>query len=125
MMISSFGLLLNFIAMGTPQQPGEDPMRGLLMNFGPIIIIMVIFYLILIRPQQKQQKEQQKMIDALKVGDQIVTTSGICGMVQRLKEKEKSLILKSADETKIEVLRSSVQQVRFSDSKADAKEISK
>ena len=95
-------------AMAAPQ-PGEDPLRGFLGSIFPIIFILAIFYLLLIRPQQKQQKELKKMLDALKVGDRVLTTGGIYGIVSQVKEK--SVIVKIAENTKVEMLRSGIQQV--------------
>ncbi len=97
------------LAMGAPPQPGEDPLRNLLGSILPIVFIFAIFYLVLIRPQQKQQKELRKMLDTLKAGDRVLTTGGIYGIVSQVKEK--SVIVKIAENTKVEMLRSGVQQV--------------
>jgi preprotein translocase subunit YajC len=113
----SFASIL--FAMGAPAQPGEDPTKSLIQMAGPFVIIMVIFYLIAIRPQQKQQKELKKMLDALKVGDRVLTTGGIFGVVSHIKEK--SVTVKIAEGTKVEMLRSGVQQV-LSDEVKEVKE---
>jgi preprotein translocase subunit YajC len=55
-----------------------------LMSFLPFIIIFVLFYFMLIRPQMKQAKEHRAMLDALKTGDEIVTTTGILGKIIKL-----------------------------------------
>ena len=104
--------LFNLIAMApTPTQPGEtpNPMKQMLGMFGPLILIFAVFYLILIRPQQKQQKELQKMLEALKVGDRVLLSGGIYGIVSQVKEK--TVLVKIAENTKIELLRSGIQQV--------------
>ncbi|MFZ4694782.1 MAG: preprotein translocase subunit YajC [Verrucomicrobiia bacterium] len=97
------------LAMGAPAQPGENPTKSLLGALGPMILIFVVFYLILIRPQQKQQKEARKMLEALKVGDRVLVAGGIYGMVAQLKEK--SVVVKIAENTRVEILRSAIQQV--------------
>ena len=90
-----------------PSQSGANP----LLSFVPLILMFVIFYFLLIRPQQKRQKEQVKMVKNLKKGDRVVTTGGIIGTVHTLQDDY--LVLKVGDqETKIEVLRSAVQEVR-------------
>lgn len=99
----------SFLAMGPPPQPGDPPLKALLTTLGPMFLILAIFYLVFIRPQQKQQKELKKMLDTLKVGDRIVTTGGIFGIVSQVKEK--SVVVKIAENTKIEMLRSGIQQV--------------
>lgn len=50
------------------------------------VVLIAIFYFLLIRPQQKQAKERKKMLSNVKNGDTIVTNSGICGKIVRLKE---------------------------------------
>ncbi len=118
-MIPDISLLaINLFAMGAPPQPGENPMKSLVSTMGPMLLIFVVFYLILIRPQQKQQKELRKMLEALKVGDRVVTTSGIVGIVTQIKEKY--VVVKSAETTKLEMLRSGIQQVLLEEAR-DAK----
>lgn len=46
-----------------------------------MIGIIVVFYFLMMRPQRKQQKEQEAMLNALKPGDSIMTTSGFYGVV--------------------------------------------
>ena len=101
-----------------------------LMSVVPFVLIIAIFYFFIIRPQNKKQKETQKMIDALKKGDKVVTIGGIHGVVTSTKEK--TVILKVDDNVKIEVNRSAVAGVEKeaapskSDKKADeSKESSK
>ena len=52
----------------------------------PLAIIIVLFYVMLIRPQRKKEKETKAMINALKVGDKVVTIGGICGKVSKIKD---------------------------------------
>lgn len=103
--------LFNFIAMAAPLQPGEtpNPMKQMLGTMGPLLIIFAVFYLILIRPQQKQQKELQKMLEALKAGDRVLLSGGIYGIINQVKDK--TVIVKIAENTKVEMLRSGIQQV--------------
>jgi preprotein translocase subunit YajC len=81
---------------------GASPLSMLI----PILGMLAIFYLLLIRPQQKRQKETQKMIDALKKGDRVVTASGLYGTVTGLKDNV--VVLKIAENVKVEMLKSSV-----------------
>jgi len=74
----------------------------------PLVILMVLMFL-LFRSSSKRQKEQQKMIDSIDTGDEVVTTGGILGTVTN--RKDKTLIVKIADNVKIEVLRSAIQTV--------------
>jgi preprotein translocase subunit YajC len=59
---------------------------GAIASFVPLILIFAIMYFLLIRPQQKRVKEHQKMVQALRRGDQIVTQGGVIGKVSKVKE---------------------------------------
>lgn len=85
---------------------------GGLGSFLPMIIILgVIFYFLILRPQQKQRKEHQIMLDNLKKGDKVITIGGIHGMITNIKDKDKIIVVKIADNVKIELSRSSITQV--------------
>ena len=74
-------------------------------QFIPLILIFVIFYFFLIRPQQKKVKEHKAMVAALKRGDNVVTSGGIVGTIERVIDNEKVEVLIS-DNVKVEVVRS-------------------
>ena len=77
-----------------------------MVQFAPIIIIGVIFYLLIFMPMRKRQKKLEAMISALKNGDKVITGSGIYGVIAGVKDK--TFILKIADQVKIEVAKSAV-----------------
>jgi preprotein translocase subunit YajC len=72
----------------------------------PYAIILGIFYVLILMPMQRRQKKVQAFQEALKVGDKIVTTSGIYGQITRLNDK--SVQVQIADKVRIEVARASV-----------------
>tara|TARA_Y100000590_G_scaffold140365_1_gene161003 strand:+ start:6751 stop:7038 length:288 start_codon:yes stop_codon:yes gene_type:complete len=74
-------------------------------QFIPLILIFVIFYFFLIRPQQKKVKEHKLMVENLKRGDQIVTSGGIIGTIERVMDNDRAEVI-IGDETKIEIVRS-------------------
>jgi len=92
-------------AMGT--QGGQQGGGGIMLWL-PWILIIVIFYLLLIRPQQKRQKEHRLMVESLKKGDRVITNSGMFGSIVGFNEKENIVVLKIAEDVKIEFLKSSV-----------------
>ena len=47
----------------------------------PLVLIIAVFYVLLIRPQQKRQRQLQETIASLKIGDRVVTTGGIIGVI--------------------------------------------
>ena len=78
-------------------------------QFLPIVLIFVIFYFLLIRPQQKRQKDHQKLVESIKTGDKVVTSAGIHGIIANVKDK--TVIVKVADNVKLEFDRASVVTV--------------
>ena len=74
-------------------------------QFIPLILIFVIFYFFLIRPQQKKVKEHKLMVENLKRGDQIVTSGGIIGTIERVMENDRAEI-EISENVKVEIIRS-------------------
>ena len=79
-------------------------------QFVPLILIFVIFYFFLIRPQQKKVKEHKQMVSALKRGDEVITSGGIVGRIERVLGDDKVDILISENVT-IQVVQSTVQSL--------------
>jgi len=77
-------------------------------QFIPLILIFIIFYFFLIRPQQKKAKDHKLMVAALKRGDQVVTSGGIIGKVERILGDDKVDLLISENVT-IQVVQSTIQ----------------
>ena len=86
---------------------------SLLGSLIPFLLIIVIFYLFLIRPQNKKQKETQKMLDALKKGDKVITIGGIHGTVSSVKEN--TVIVKVDDDCKLEFNRTAISSVELTE----------
>jgi preprotein translocase subunit YajC len=86
-------------------------------QFIPLILIFVIFYFFLIRPQQKKVKEHKGMVTALKRGDEVVTSGGIVGKIERVLGDDKVDILISENVT-VQVVQSTIQSLL---SKSDTK----
>ena len=59
---------------------------GMVGTMLPMILLVVVLYFIMIRPQRKKEKELKAQIDAMKVGDKVVTIGGICGKVTKIKD---------------------------------------
>ena len=74
-------------------------------QFIPLILIFVIFYFFLIRPQQKKVKEHKIMGENLKRGDQVITSGGIIGTVERVMENDK-LEIQISESVKVEIVKS-------------------
>lgn len=112
---------LNGILAQAAPPAGQTPPTGLQSLFASplvlIVLMVIMFYFILIRPQQMQRKRQEKMLQALKSGDKVVTASGIVGMV--ITVKDKTVSIRSAD-AKMEVTKSSVTEILESSGSTDS-----
>jgi preprotein translocase subunit YajC len=83
-------------------QGGLGALGGLL----PMLLIIGVFYMLLIRPQQKRQRQLQETIAQLKIGDRVVTTGGIIGIITTVKNG--SFLIRSADKSILEIARTAV-----------------
>ena len=79
-------------------------------QFIPLILIFVIFYFFLIRPQQKKIKEHKNMVTSLKRGDQVVTSGGIVGQIEKVHDDDKIDLVISNNVT-VKVIKSTVQSL--------------
>lgn len=102
-------------------QAGEAAAKpSMLESLFPILFIFVIFYFLIIRPQSKQRKEHAQMLQALKSGDEVITTGGIFGKVEGLNEK---FVTISVDENvRLKVLRTQVMSLAKQEQKQPKQE---
>ncbi|MDA9740807.1 preprotein translocase subunit YajC [Pelagibacteraceae bacterium] len=77
-------------------------------QFIPLILIFVIFYFFLIRPQQKKVREHKTMTQNLKRGDEVITSGGIIGTVDRVFEDDR-IELNISDGVKVQVIKNTIQ----------------
>jgi preprotein translocase subunit YajC len=75
----------------------------------PFIFIFIIMYFVMFRPQKKRQEQQQRLISSIKTGDRVVTNAGIHGLIANVKET--TVIVKVADNVKIEMEKSAISNV--------------
>ena len=76
-------------------------------QFIPLILIFVIFYFFLIRPQQKRVKDHKFMVESLKRGDEVITSGGIIGTVDRVMEDDRIEVV-IGDNVKVQIIRSTI-----------------
>ena len=79
-------------------------------QFIPLILIFVIFYFFLIRPQQKKIKAHKLMVAGLKRGDEVVTSGGIVGKIEKVFEDDKIDLLIS-DNVSVKVVKSTIHNL--------------
>ncbi len=89
-------------------QAGNGQGGGSIFAFLPFILIFVIIYFLMIRPQSRKQKETKAMIASLQKGDKVITIGGIIGSIAGLRENDGIIILKAADNVKLEITKTAV-----------------
>jgi preprotein translocase subunit YajC len=89
-----------FISNAYAQAAGAE--GGGIMGFLPLILMFVVLYFVMIRPQMKRQKEVKNMLDALAVGDEVVTAGGLMGKVTSIKDQYLSVELLPGTEVKMQ-----------------------
>ena len=82
----------------------------------PIVLIIAVFYFLLIRPQQKRQRQLQETISSLKIGDRVITTGGIIGVITTIREA--SFLIRSADKSILEIARSAIADIDHEEKQA-------
>lgn len=78
-------------------------------SFAPIIVMVLIFYFLLYRPQKQAHDARNKMLDALKVGNRVITLGGIYGTIVAMKDE--IVTVKIADKVEVEVSRNAINGV--------------
>ena len=76
-------------------------------QFIPLILIFVIFYFFLIRPQQKRVKDHRAMVQGLKRGDEVITSGGIIGIVDKVHQDDKIDVI-LGDNVKVQIIKSTI-----------------
>lgn len=95
-----------FALMAPQGGDGGGSMISTLLMFA---LIILIFYFMIIRPQSKRQKERQKMLEAMKKGDKVVTSGGMHGKIVGMEDK--TVLLEIADNVKVKVEKSAVSAI--------------
>lgn len=90
------------------QAAEQAPQGGLFAQLLPLILLVVIFYFLLIRPQQKRNREHREMLEALAVGDEIITSAGMMGTVTELHDTH---ILVNLGDSKVRMQKQFVQSI--------------
>ena len=98
----------HILLMAAPQggQQGNP-----LFSFLPIILMFLVFYFLIIRPQSKQRKELEQMRNELKKGDHVITSGGIHGTIEGIKDND-VLLIKTGSDTKLHVSKAAVSTVK-------------
>ncbi|MBP7275019.1 MAG: preprotein translocase subunit YajC [Kiritimatiellae bacterium] len=112
----NFGL--NSVAMMAPGGSGGQSEQSPVFMLGWLAMMLFVFYFLMIRPQQRREKERRAMMDGIKSGDRVAFAGGFIGIVTNVKER--TLIIRIAENVKVEVARTSVSQVLAKDEDPDS-----
>jgi preprotein translocase subunit YajC len=99
-----------FVTPAFAQTAGAAPAGAAFAQFLPIVLIFVIFYFLLIRPQQKKMKDHRAMVEALRRGDQVVTSGGIVAKVSKVQD-DGMVEVEIAEGVKVKVIKQTITQV--------------
>jgi preprotein translocase subunit YajC len=81
-------------------------MGSLVSSLLPFLLIILVFYFLILRPQQKRQKERQKLLEGVKKGDKVITSSGVHGTVEGIEDN--IVLVKVADNVKLKMEKSAI-----------------
>jgi preprotein translocase subunit YajC len=90
------------LALSTPPGQAANPVIQLI----PFALVLAIFYFVILLPMKKRQKKVQEFLNALKVGDRVVTSGGIYGAITKVNDQ--SVQLQVAQNVRLEVARSAI-----------------
>ncbi len=99
--------MFSHLSLFVADAAAQPPAQGLGSMLVPMALFGVIIYFVAIRPQSQRQKALDLLHSSLKTGDKVVTTGGIHGIIANVKDG-KTILLKIADNVKIEVDRSAI-----------------
>ena len=80
------------------------------MSLMPLLLLFVLFYVMILRPQQKRAKAHKAMVEGLKRGDMVITSSGFIGKVAKVSDDE--VMLELGENVKVRMLKADVAELR-------------
>ena len=90
-------------ALAAPQPGGQT---SIWIQLFPFALMLAVFYVLVLLPMRRRQKKIQEFQDSIKVGDKVITTSGLYGQVTKITDV--SVQLQIADKVKIDVAKASI-----------------
>jgi preprotein translocase subunit YajC len=82
-----------------------------LVAFLPLLVMGGIFYFLLIRPQQRRARAQRELLSSVEVGDEVVTTAGVFGLVTEIDDEDDIVTVEIAPGTRVRMLRSGIGRI--------------
>jgi len=103
---------LCLLAEEEQKQPGGSPLGSLLV---PLVAMGLMWYLLILRPGRRDRAKRDALLKSLKKNDRVVTIGGILGTVVSVGQDDKEVTLRVDNNTRIRMLRSSIQTVLTDD----------
>ncbi|QCS24548.1 preprotein translocase subunit YajC [Rickettsia parkeri] len=88
--------------------PAETNSLQSLTSLIPMVLIFAVFYFLLLRPQETRRKEREKLVSDVKKGEEVLTNSGIYGIVTKVSENDNNIEIEIAKDVRIKVLKSTI-----------------
>lgn len=89
----------------------------------PMVLIFAVFYFLLIRPQEKRRRAQQDVVSGVKKGEEVLTSSGIIGIVSKINDSDNTIVLSIAKDVEIKMLKTSISDILSRTKKEEAKDV--
>ncbi len=111
-MLAALILFAQDAAPGEGKAPAEGLSQLLQTPMVPIVLMFAAFFFLIILPAQRKEKKQREMLlTNLKKGYEVLTSSGIIGIVQNLRPEEDEVTIKIDDNCKVRMKKSSIAQI--------------
>jgi preprotein translocase subunit YajC len=88
----------------------------------PMVLIFAVFYFLLIRPQEKRRRAQQDLVSGVKKGEEVLTNSGIIGIVSKINDSDNTVHISIAKDVEIKMLKTSISDILSRSKKEEAKD---
>ena len=97
--------LPGLVALGTPQQGGQQSLLGAAI---PILLMLGIFYFLVLLPMKKKQQKVAAFQSSLKVGDKVIVSGGIYGTLTKVEDDKPSVQVQIANNVRIDVAKAGI-----------------
>lgn len=98
-------------SMPTPPAEANSGVQSLLSTMVPMVLIFGVFYFLLIRPQEKKRRNQEDLVKSVKLGEEVLTSSGLFGFIRSINENDGTVEIQIAEHAKVKILRSAIVDV--------------
>lgn len=100
-----------------PESPGNS-----WTSLVPMVLIFAVFYFLLIRPQEKRRRAQQDLVSGVKKGEEVLTNSGIIGVVSKINDSDNTVHITIAKDVEIKMLKTSISDILSRSKKEEIKD---